>query len=59
MPAATSGNSRNPRYGVNRAGRVDPVMIDYRKARPMLADLLAGLLHTVAGLLPLVGGLIG
>jgi len=25
----------------------------------MLADLLAGLLHTVAGLLPVVGGLIG
>src|SRR5438067_2542094 len=34
-------------------------MIDYRKARPMLADLLAGLPHTVAGLLPLVGGLVG
>jgi len=25
----------------------------------MLADLLAGLLHTVGGLLPLVGSLIG
>jgi len=34
-------------------------MINQKGWRPMLADLVAGLLHTVASLLPLVGSLIG